>query len=157
MTSFPALPDSSFTALIVMFKGSTPFHTFLSVRAVSRSFSNASLALDINSRRNMSLYTESVACQRIVIQVEMLTGESRDWSSSQRVSNAPFLTPDAYITCLWQSCADAQHRSSDVVYLSLAQHQWKQGYTDLVVMLFLEHLCRVEVLSRDIEHEEGQG
>ena len=51
----PPEPSSSFTALMVMFKGCSGSETCLSVREISRSFSSASLALESNSRRKMSL------------------------------------------------------------------------------------------------------
>ena len=54
ITSWP-MPSLSGIALILIFKCSAPCKTCLSVREVSRSFSNASFAFEISSRRKISL------------------------------------------------------------------------------------------------------
>lgn len=65
INSFPVLPPSSNTTSIVMF-ACPALMTSLSVNAVIRSFSNASLALDKSSRRKTSLceYKEWMTSER---------------------------------------------------------------------------------------------
>lgn len=51
----PLFPSSSFSDLMVILRGLDPSQMVRSVKAVSRNFSNASLAFEMSSRRNISL------------------------------------------------------------------------------------------------------
>lgn len=51
----PLFPSSSFSALMVILRGLDPSQMLRSVKAVSRNFSNASLAFEMSSRRKISL------------------------------------------------------------------------------------------------------
>ena len=51
----PLFSPSSFSALIEILRGLDPSQMLRSVKAVSRNFSNASLAFEMSSRRKISL------------------------------------------------------------------------------------------------------
>ena len=51
----PLDPSSPLTALIVILRGSIPSQASLLVSEINRSFSRASLAFEMSSRRNTSL------------------------------------------------------------------------------------------------------
>ena len=74
----PRSPVSSFSGLMVILRELDPSHKLLSVRAVIRSFSSASLAFEISSRRKISLMAQVgfLVYQRMLI--EGLTDESKD-------------------------------------------------------------------------------
>lgn len=79
MTILWSFPSSPLIALMVMFNGSAPFHTVLSVRAVSRNFSRASLAFEMSSRRKISLKLIENLSQLVTLK---LTCASKDWVNS---------------------------------------------------------------------------
>lgn len=77
-------PSSSLYALMVMFKSPAPESTSFSVRDVRRSFSRASLAFEMSSRRKTSLYlfqyVVSVARRRsIPMRIETVGRARQQW------------------------------------------------------------------------------
>lgn len=107
-TSRPPFPASSLNAWIVILRWSDPSQMLRSVNEVSRSFSSASLALEIISRRKISL-------DGVNVNSWPFRGDSllRIKTTTRMKASMNILRMSAHtlLTCRWRSFADEQRHS----------------------------------------------
>ena len=99
------LPSSSFQLLIVMFICSAPSRTCLSVSEVMRSFSSASFALEMSSRKKTSLYE----CQKVSRSGVTFAPYLCEYKLHKRVSSPPSEEDDREHTPVNDNLAQASN------------------------------------------------
>lgn len=144
MTRRPPGPSSFLIALIVMLRGLEPSQYALSVKAVRRSFSMASLALEINSRRKTSL---------LDLQYQYKQYESFYRPVGVETTSRVMLGTDSWshsyrLTCWWRSCAYALHRSRRHKTVSIFLNGLISS-KHLIIMFLLSTISGGQILSRD--------